>query len=122
MVRKVLDYCGKFFLSGFTNKSRQFLVELKFDQEIEGLKSLKVKLHKVIKITERGSNKAVRYVLDVDNACFGRNLVVLPNEWLKASRSNFSSGFIVHCGFNVAFATIRKIKDESKILPVAQCA
>ena len=98
MVKKVLKW-GKSILSGFTDRSNRLLIDLQFDQKVEGQKSLKAELHRVTKVTKEGSSKAIRYVLYVNSKYFGSRLRVVcsPEEWLKATKSNFSSSFTVHC-------------------------
>lgn len=95
MVRKVLDYCGKFLLSGFTNKSRQFLVELKFDQEIEGLKSLKAKLLSA----NPNKGKVRKYVvlnLDKEHIPFSCiHVVCSASQW----PNRIEVEFLVYCQF-----------------------
>lgn len=129
MVKTVLNFCKSFLsgFKGFKDRSKRFLVELKFDQEIEGQRSLKVELRKVTKVTEKGKEKAICYVMVVETGFDGRlTLFCLPKMWLKATESNFTA-FRVYCKLDgilvtLASATIKEIEDKSEILPIAQCA
>lgn len=128
MVKEVLFRIFKSFLSGSKERSKRLLIELKFDQEIEGQKSLKAELSKVPKIVFRGTNIVSRYEFDFNDDYFGDRLNVRCRpEILEEAKTG--SSIRVFCDVDGVFVTlgtvtIREIEDEneSDILLVTEYA